>query len=55
MRVPGASGESSNDKDVCVCVVFTSLQPIVDVHMMDDALTAGVRQGCIAMTLRTNK
>ena len=25
-------------------VVFTSLQPIVDVHMMDDALTPGVRQ-----------
>ena len=36
-------------------VVFTSLQAIVDVHMMDDALTRGVRQDCIAMTLGTNK
>ena len=49
---------------VC-CVVFTSLhvatcrymslQPIVDVHMMDDVLTPPVRLGSTAMTLRTNK
>ena len=50
-RVPGARVMIK----MSVCVVFTSLQPIVDVHMMDDVLTPGVRQACRAMTLRTNK
>ena len=42
--MPGAGGGRTGVMiKMCVCVVFTSLQPIVDVHMMDDVLTPAVR------------
>ena len=48
MRVPeagsGTTGTGTVMIKMSVCVVFTSLQPIVDVHVMDDVLTPGVSQ-----------